>query len=74
MLTRYDREWFAEKVEGYYLPRPNEAAEVAFARAQAELIAAMEARLAVARAGTLEDWQPNNSPKLPHSAPLKDSA
>ena len=56
-MTQYEVTNAAERVEGYFIPRPGEPTEKAFARAQHEAVTNLKAAAAQTEALTFEQWK-----------------
>jgi len=65
-VNEYERQNAVEKIDGYFLPRPNEDAAAAFARAQVECLTHLRRQLAHVEAITLREFREVRRPNKPN--------
>ena len=56
-MSQYDIKNAAERVEGYFIPRPGESDEKAFERAKTETVANMKNALTQTESLTFDQWK-----------------
>ena len=69
-LTRYQADTAADKINGYFLPRPGEATEMAFNRAKEETV---NAYIEMAKMIDSLDYNSFLKRKLQHAIDLNDA-